>query len=71
MTLERVINNNQGFTKKDDFLPEMFYEQGTPENKPLDKKKYERELLNYYNALGWNKEGIPTRRTLQKLGINA
>ncbi len=71
LTLERVINNNQGFTKKDDFLPEMFYEQGTPENKPLDKKKYERELLNYYKALGWNKEGIPTRRTLQKLGINA
>ncbi len=69
LTLERIINLNYGFSKKDDFLPDFFYEKSTKENKALNKKKYEKELKNYYNALGWDEKGIPTKKTLQKLNI--
>jgi aldehyde:ferredoxin oxidoreductase len=36
---------------------------------PIDKKKYEKILDKYYQIRGWTKEGIPTRKKLERLGL--
>jgi len=35
----------------------------------LDREKYNRMLQLYYNKRGWDNRGIPTKRTLVKLGL--
>ncbi len=69
ITLERIYNINAGFSKDDDYLPRPFYEKKTPESEPIDKKQYTRELQNYYEAMGWDKEGVPRPETIKKLGL--
>ncbi len=69
ITLERLYNTKVGFSKKDDYLPKPFYERGTPQSKPIDKKQYTRELQNYYKAMGWNEDGMPKSETIKKLGL--
>jgi len=69
--LERLFNIREGFTKKDDTLPSRFlndpFKKGpskghiVPLNKMLDQ---------YYYVRGWNKEGIPKNKLIEKLGIN-
>jgi len=36
----------------------------------LDKEKYDAMLQMYYRKRGWDERGIPTRTTLNKLGLN-
>ena len=58
---------------KDDDDPPRFYEplpSGPKVGRHIDKKKFEKERKEYYQALGWNEEGIPTTETLVKLGLN-
>jgi len=50
---ERLYNEENGFTKEDDFLPERFYtEPGTPgegiQIPPIDKARFTEELEKYY-----------------------
>ncbi len=54
---ERSYNKQNGFTKKDDFLPERFYnEAGTSGDgisiPPIDKKRFAEELEKYYRMRG-------------------
>lgn len=35
----------------------------------IRKEEYEEALLSYYEARGWDKEGIPTKKKLKELGI--
>ncbi|MHB8846258.1 MAG: aldehyde ferredoxin oxidoreductase family protein [Nitrospirota bacterium] len=53
ISLEREYNEWNGFSEKDDFLPERFYaEEGTPgegiEVPPVDKTRFTEELERYY-----------------------
>jgi len=69
-TLERLFNIREGLTKEQDSLPERFTrELQNPGNKksrvPLQKM-----LPGYYKLRGWDRNGVPTRRTLKKLKIN-
>jgi aldehyde:ferredoxin oxidoreductase len=36
---------------------------------PIDQKKYEKILDKYYELRGWTKEGNPTRKKLDELGL--
>ncbi|MFW9880759.1 MAG: aldehyde ferredoxin oxidoreductase C-terminal domain-containing protein, partial [Candidatus Thorarchaeota archaeon] len=75
-TLERLFNIREGFTRKDDNLPKRYFEEPTPIGLPrvkglkIDKDKFEKMLDEHYNLHGWDKNGIPTEETLQKLGID-
>jgi len=68
--LERVYNNREGFTQKDDNLPERVlnepFESGKSKNVKIDLQPM---LQEYYTLRGWNKEGIPTKEKLAELGI--
>ena len=74
-TLERMINNREGFTRKDDKLPERYFKEATPvglprvKNKKIDRVKFEKMLNEYYILHGWDNSGVPTPQLLRKLGI--
>ncbi|MCY3413386.1 MAG: hypothetical protein INQ03_17230 [Candidatus Heimdallarchaeota archaeon] len=69
LSLERMYNNAQGFEKKDDFLPEKFYSLPKGSTKPIDKKKYTRELLIYYKLMGWDSQGKLLQKTIEQLEL--
>ena len=68
-TLERYMNTREGISRKDDTLPERFLEEARkedPEKRVLPLKKM---IDGYYKKRGFDSNGIPTSRTLKKLGI--
>lgn len=60
--LIRAANVRRGLRRKDDKPPQDHWRKRFPE--------HEAKLLDeYYKFKGWNKEGIPTKETLEGLGI--
>ena len=74
-TIERMFNNREGFSRKDDALPERYFKEATPIGLPrvrdrkINKEKFEKMLDEYYTLHGWDDKGVPTIETIQKLGI--
>ncbi len=66
--LERMYNLREGFTASDDTLPHRMLHEPTFEHMksghPLDQL-----LPRYYKNRGWDSEGVPTRKTLEKLRL--
>jgi aldehyde:ferredoxin oxidoreductase len=61
--LLRGINVRRGLRRKDERPPDDHWKKRFPE--------YEAKLTDeYYKFKGWNNEGIPTKETLQRLGLN-
>jgi len=61
--LLRAINSRRGMRRKDERPPEDHWRKRFPE--------FEAKLHDeYYKFKGWNKEGIPTKETLDKLGLD-
>ena len=67
--IERALLIRQGVTRKHDRLVLRPHLRGTPEgNKEL--ATHEKQLTEYYQMRGWDPEtGIPTRATLERLGL--
>jgi len=74
-TIERMFNNREGFSRRDDTLPERYFKEATPIGLPrvkgrkIDREKFEKMLDDYYILHGWDNNGTPTKETIQKLGI--
>ncbi len=61
--LVRAINVRRGLRRADEKPPEDHWKKRFPE--------LEEKLLDaYYQFKGWSKDGIPTKETLQKLGMD-
>jgi aldehyde:ferredoxin oxidoreductase len=72
VNLERLYLQELGISRKDDSLPRRFTEEPMPGNSPTSGSVVELETMldEYYEARGWDKEtGLPTRETLERLGI--
>jgi aldehyde:ferredoxin oxidoreductase len=73
ITMARIFNIREGFTSKDDYLAERLFqplEEGTSEEKRIDRKEFAELLRLYYEAMGWDgKTGIPTEGRLAYLGL--
>ena len=72
--LERAFNIlHVGFGREDDYLPERFFEEpiksGPYKGEKLDRKKFDEMLDENYRMHGWDERGIPTRETLNNLGL--
>jgi aldehyde:ferredoxin oxidoreductase len=69
--LERCFNIREGFSRKDDALPKRMYTE------PLQGGMRDGEFYRtpdviideYYEARGWDKNGMPTKATLKRLGL--
>ncbi|MGD8343618.1 MAG: aldehyde ferredoxin oxidoreductase C-terminal domain-containing protein [Desulfobacterales bacterium] len=62
-TLVRAVNIRRGMRRKDEKPPENHWKKRFPE--------LEKELLDtYYKFKGWNNDGIPTKESLDELGLD-
>jgi aldehyde:ferredoxin oxidoreductase len=75
-TLERMFNLREGFTRKDDSLPERYFKEPTTiglpvaRGKKIDKEKFEKMLDEYYALHQWDQNGVPKKDTLEKLKLS-
>ena len=71
--LQRMFNVREGISRKDDQLPKRV--KSIPEFGKYSKvqesaiKDYDAMLDEYYEARGWNKNGIPTQKKLEELDL--
>jgi len=75
-TLTRLFNLREGFGRGDDGLPEALTRgtdrAGETDEEPddgLDPDAFEDLLDRYYAHRGWDREGRPTARLLDRLGL--
>ncbi|MGY5863564.1 MAG: aldehyde ferredoxin oxidoreductase family protein [Candidatus Thorarchaeota archaeon] len=74
-TLTRLFNIREGASRKDDSLPPRFWEaetHGPAEGMKafVDRDDFEKSLDRYYDLRGWNKDGVPSKETIEKLGLS-
>ena len=75
-TLERMFNIREGFSRKDDWLVDRYFDEPTPlglpvaRGKAIDRKKFKEMLDEYYQLHEWDENGVPTPELLKKLGID-
>ncbi|MDR2707733.1 MAG: aldehyde:ferredoxin oxidoreductase, partial [Nitrososphaerota archaeon] len=73
-TLARLINIREGLTRKDDTLPWKVLNQPVTDDCQAKGQVVTREELDlmlddYYTVRGWTLKGVPTKKTLQQLGL--
>jgi aldehyde:ferredoxin oxidoreductase len=70
--LERLFNVREGFGRKDDTLPDRLLKEPLTVG-PTRGQVVELEpmLDEYYRFRGWDQEGRPTERTLERLGLRS
>ena len=60
------------WSPQDDDNPPRFYEplpSGPLKGVTTDREQVLKDKKTYYNSLGWDEQGIPSRRTLKRLEI--
>lgn len=67
--LERCVSARFGVSAKDDALPKRLTQVPHDPNDPKTAVPLETMKKTYYNARGWDENGLPTQRTLRKLKI--
>ena len=73
LTLFRVFNIREGFTSKNDTLPQRFYEPplgGPLSNVCLSFEEMEKAKRYYYTLMGWDENGVPLPEKLEELEID-
>jgi aldehyde:ferredoxin oxidoreductase len=72
--MARVFNAREGFSSKDDTLPERLYqglENGALQGEAMPREEFEQALITLYNMKGWDPEtGNPTRERLEALSLD-
>ncbi len=71
--VERAYSCREGLDRKDDRLIGKWAEEPVPngphKGEKLDPQKWEQMLDHYYDLRGWDRNGIPTKEKLNKLGL--
>lgn len=71
--LTRAFNVREGFSRKDDTLPERMEKEPLPSGKTKGKNvpraDFEKMLDEYYKLWGWDNQGRPTKETLVAVGL--
>jgi len=75
VTLTRMFNVREGFTRKEDILPPRFFkeplENGPAKGQVVTREGFEKLLDEYYKLRGWDAEGKPLSEKLSELKITA
>ncbi|MDP2646495.1 MAG: aldehyde ferredoxin oxidoreductase family protein [Desulfobacterales bacterium] len=79
--LERLFNLREGLTrndlKKGDTLNHRYFDEpcrrGAPDviGAKIDRDKFETMIDEFYMHHGWDKNGVPTKKTLKRLGLES
>lgn len=71
--LEHSYNVRNGASRKDDKLPKRWisepFKYGGNHDKYVKPEELERMIDDFYEASGWDSQGIPTRETLERLNL--
>ncbi len=73
INMMRWFNVRDGFSAKDDVLPERLFDpmpNGPSEGHQMKKADFEKARASYYGFMGWDNDGKPTEATLRKLSLN-
>ena len=71
LNLVRALNVRSGVRRKDDTLSKFFFQKTAPAPyQTLDPDMFNKWIDRYYELKGWNSQGIPTKQTLQGLGLD-
>ena len=69
----RLFNMRAGLTKEDDTLPDRFFDEpivgGPYDGIRLDRNEFEGARELYYEMVGWDSEGQPSRAKLEELDL--
>lgn len=72
-TIERSYLCREGVSRKDDRLPDYYYDVPVPDGPSqgayIDRVEFDRLLDEYYELHGWDKNGVPKKETHEKLNI--
>jgi aldehyde:ferredoxin oxidoreductase len=71
-TMARIFNLREGFTSKDDQLPQRFFKPKIDKSlygKALNFEEMEKAKKYYYSIMGWDEEGVPQPKKVQELSI--
>ena len=70
INLERMYNVKLGFDRSQDTLPNRFINEPMPSGKSKGQVVELKHLLDdYYSIMGWNTDGVPTKKKLKKLDL--
>jgi aldehyde:ferredoxin oxidoreductase len=71
--MARIFNTREGFSRKDDVLPERLFqglENGALQGSVMPREEFEQALTILYDLKGWDTEtGYPTRERLDALSL--
>lgn len=74
-TLERLFITREGISRKDDVLPDLYYNQPIPhgptKGEVMVKEKFEEMLDDYYQLHGWDNNGNPSQKTIDSLQLGS
>lgn len=74
LNVMRVYNAKEGFSRKDDRLPDKFFKplagSGPTGGVVLELEEIEAALDHYYQLMGWTEDGFPGGAKLVELGID-
>ena len=68
--LERLMNTREGISAKDDILPARFLMEPRLDDTEKHLVPLDKMLRKYYKVKGYDTNGIPEKRTLNKLHIS-
>jgi aldehyde:ferredoxin oxidoreductase len=73
VNLERWFNVREGVRRKDDVLPWRVMHEPIPDGPSAGMycppEELDQMLDEYYRLSGWDADGVPTRPTLERLGL--
>jgi aldehyde:ferredoxin oxidoreductase len=72
LNMMRAFNAREGFTREHDVLPPKLAQPragGPSDGLFIDPAELERAKDTYYAMCGWDAQGVPTRGTLEELGL--
>ena len=67
--VERLFNLREGLSSKDDALPKRLTDEVQDPGDPHSKVDLKTMMPIYYAVRGWDSNGVPTEKTLKRLGI--
>ncbi|SNR98456.1 aldehyde:ferredoxin oxidoreductase [Anaerovirgula multivorans] len=73
VSIGRLFNQREGFTSKDDTLPNRIFndalKSGATAGKKIPKEDFEKMLVQYYTIRGWNEDGTIGQEKLAELQL--
>jgi aldehyde:ferredoxin oxidoreductase len=73
INMARVYNIREGFSEKDDMIPERFFEPlqtGPRSGASIPKNEFIEAVKIYYSMAGWDKNGKPEKSKLEELYLD-